>query len=456
MRTLSSHEEMRTAKISTLILKFAIPTTLGMLINALYNVIDRIFIGNHPDLGTLGLAGISVSFPIIMIFSSIALLFGVGGATVYSIALGEKRPEKAQRVLAISFMMSIVITLLLSFIIYTNLDTILVMLDVPANTIPYTKQYLEIVLLAMVFQSINMTGNNFIRADGSPKVAMLSLIIGAVTNIFLDYIFIYKFDMGMFGAGFATAIGLLLSTCWVLFYFTKGKSNLKLQFSKMKIKVDYLVEIFTTGLPTFIVYISGSIVQILLISTLTEHGGDLAVTTMGLVITLSNLLILPVLGISQGAIPIIAFNYGAKQYDRVKETLKIAIILGTIVSTSGFLATRLFAEEMVLLFSSDPDLLEMAAPFIKNWFITLPIFGLMLISSNFYQALKKVKAAILFSLIRQFILLLPLAIILANKFGITGISYANPISEIITTAMSVIYLRYTLKNMDQTFTNNIS
>lgn len=445
---MNQHEQMRSARILPLLVRYSIPTTIGMVINALYNVIDRIFIGNHPELGSLGLAAITVAFPIIMLFSAFAFMFGIGGATNYSISLGERNNSKSNLIVNNAFLLTISVTILLSIIVLLYLDNIINFLQIPTNVIPYTKQYLSVIVFAMVFQSINMTGNNLIRADGSPKVAMISFIIGGVTNVILDYVFIYIFDMGMVGAALATNIGLLLTSIWIIFYFTKGSSTIKLKYTKLKFYIVY--QIIATGLPTFIINISGSIVQIALISVLALYGGDLAVSAMGIVSTIAYFLLLPILGISHAAVPIIAFNFGAKQYDRVFQTLKLSIIIGSIISIFGFIITRLFTYQMIIVFNSNPDLVTIATPYIHNWFIAMPTFAVMLLTSNFFQAIKKVYAATFFSLLRQLVLLLPLAYYLAPIYGVDGISIANPIAEIITTILSLTYLLYTYKSITRT------
>lgn len=446
---MKDRELMGTAKISSLLLKFSLPATVGMLINALYNIVDRVFIGNSGDLGSNGLAGITIGFPIVMIIMAVALMCGVGGSTLFSINLGEKNYGRVRKIIGNSFSLAIITALICAIVIYIFIDPILIQFGASETVLPFAREYLQIILLGAVFQGINMTGNNLIRADGSPKIAMLSILLGAGVNIILDPIFIYVFRWGMTGAALATIIGQFCSTIWVLYYFTKGKGNYKLSFSTMTLEPKLALNIMITGLPSFFIQVSNSALNAILNATLIMYGGDISISAMGIVNSVQTLMLMPVIGINQGALPIIGFNYGANNLSRIKETIKIATIMATIITCLGFIVTRLFSQEIIMAFNQDPELVALGSKMLIYWFMCLPVVGLGMVGSNYFQAIGKVIPAIFLSLTRQIILLIPLIVILSSFIGLDGIIMAQPISDVISTILTVILLLISLKRLEK-------
>ncbi|MDL2211304.1 MATE family efflux transporter [Erysipelotrichaceae bacterium OttesenSCG-928-M19] len=446
---MKDRELMGTAKISSLLLKFALPATVGMLVNAIYNIVDRIFIGNADYLGSNGLAGVTIAFPIMMVIMAVALMCGVGGSTLFSINLGERKYDRVKRIIGNSFSLAILTTLTCAILIFIFIEPILINFGASETVLPYAKDYLQIILIGAIFQGINMTGNNLIRADGSPKIAMLSILLGAGVNIALDPIFIYILQWGMTGAALATIIGQFCSTIWVLNYFIRGKANFKLSLKDMIIIPSLGLKILTTGLPSFFIQVAGSVLNVVLNASLLAYGGDLAISAMGIVNSVQTLLLMPIIGLNQGALPIIGFNFGANNLSRVKETAKFATFSATVIAVIGFIIIRLFSAQIIMAFNQDPELVALGSKMLLAWFLCLPVIGIGMVLSNFFQAIGKVIPAIFLSLSRQIIILIPLILILSKNYGLDGLIYAAPISDVLSTTLTLIVFTITIKKLSK-------
>lgn len=442
-------DRLREDKITKLLISFSVPATVGMLVNALYNIIDRMYIGNSQDLGPLGLAGITISFPITLAMMALAMIFGIGGAAMFSIKLGENKPEQAEKYLGNAVTMIIgssAIFMLLSLIF---LGPILKLFGSSSHVLPYAMQYMRIVLWGTTFQSLSIGLNNFIRADGSPKIAMISMFLGAVFNIIFDPIFIYVFRWGMAGAAIATIGGQMLTVIWVMSYFTGNKCSSKLRLQNMKPEFHLVKMIMETGTPSFFRQIANSLLNVILNKGLIIYGGDIAVSGMGIINSIQTFMLMPILGITQGAQPIIGYNYGAKQIHRVKETLKWAIYIATIIVVVGWLITRIFPNALIRMFSSDLKLISFGKNAIKIWFLCLPVVGFQVVSASYFQAIGKARVATFLTISRQIIILIPAVIILPNIFGLNGILYGAPLADVVSSVITGIWLRVELKHLKQ-------
>lgn len=398
-------------KIGKLLLKFSIPAIVGMVVNAIYNIVDRIFIGNFVD--SLGLGGITIAFPIMIIIMAFGMLIGIGATSLISIRLGEGKREEAELILGNAMVLLIVISLTLSIFGLIFLDPILKLFGASPQILPYAKEYLSIILLGAVFQSIGFGMNNFIRADGSPKMAMATMLIGAILNTILDPIFIIVFNMGIKGAALATIISQAVSAAWVLNYFFSGKSSLVVKKENWKLKPHIVKNILAIGSAPFAMQVAASGITTLLNRSLITYGGDLAVSAYGAINSFSTILLMPIFGINQGSQPIIGYNYGAKNYDRVKKAFLLAITAATTITIIGFVVTRMFPSQLVALFNSkDKELVNIGANGMKIFFTMLPLIGFQIVSSNYFQATGKPKQAMLLSLSRQVLMLIPAIIIL--------------------------------------------
>lgn len=430
-----------------LLWKFSLPATVGMVINSIYNIIDRIYIGNSSDLGTLGLAGITIGFPIMMIMMAMALLVGVGGATLFSIRLGEDNPEAAEKILGNSFTLLLISATLFTLSGIIFLDPLLQLFGASAEVLPYAKEYMSIVLCGAVFQGISMGGNNFIRADGSPKIAMISMFLGAGFNIVFDPVFIYGFHWGMTGAALATVGGQILTTIWVMIYFRGKRSSRKLHFKNMRLDRKLSGLIMATGIPAFLTQLANSTLNIVLNKNLAIYGGDIAISGMGIINSLQTFMLMPIFGINQGAQPIIGFNYGAKKPQRVLSTLKGAIIAASVVSLFGYTLTRLFPVQLIAMFNRSSALMNFGSKALMIWFFCLPVVGFQVVSARYFQAIGKVRPAVFLTLTRQVIFLLPLLIVLPRFYGLNGILYTAPVADALSSVVTGIWMFVELKHL---------
>lgn len=445
----NKQERLGTKKVGALLAEFSIPATIGMLVNALYNIVDRMFIGNAKGLESLGLTALTISFPIMMIMMGIALTFGAGGAALFSIRLGERDKEGAAVILANAIAMIFITSFLFMVVALVNLEGLLRLFGASDESMPYAVEYMRIILYASVLQGPAVGMNHFMRADGSPKTAMLSMFIGAGFNIVFDYILIYLFDMGMTGAALATIGGQGLSALWGLSYFISKRSNIRLQFSKMKLKRSLIGRIIAAGLPSFTNQISGSILSLVLNKNLGIYGGDVAIGGIGAINSLQQLLVMPTIGISHGAQPIIGYNRGAGNYRRIKETLGKAILTATIISVLGFLAIRLFPETLIGFFGKKKEFRDFGTMAIGIWMFMLPVLGAQIIGSLYFQAVGRPRISLILTLSRQILVLLPMILILSRLFGLKGILYAAPVSDAISFTLTSSFLLIEIKRLNR-------
>lgn len=430
-------------RLSKLLIKFAVPAIIGMTINALYNVVDRIFIGNAPRLGANGIAGITICFPAMIIMMAIGILYGQGGATLFSISLGRGEIKKADKVLGNAFSLSIISSIVLMVIGLLFLDKLLVIFGASSAVFPYAKEYMSIILLGTLFQVISMCMNNFLRADGKPTLSMVTMFIGAGTNIVLDPILIYGLDMGMSGAALATITSQFISMVWSTYHFVSKKSVHRITLESMKLDKKIALNIVSFGMPGFLLQIANSVLNFILNTYLLRYGGDIAISGMGIVNSLQTLLILPMIGLMQGLQPIISFNYGAKKYDRVKKATNITMAVATIISVAGFLVSHLAPELLVSMFNRDEELMKFTVYALRSWLMMLPIVGFQIIGANFFQAIGKPKMAMVLTLLRQVIVLIPSIIIFSSIWGLNGIVHAAPFADFVSASVtSFFYLRF--------------
>ncbi len=440
--------KMEEKKILPLLLEFSIPAIIGMLVNAIYNIVDRIFIGNVPELGSLGLAGITVSYPVTLIVMAVSLMIGVGGATRFSISLGEKREDKAGQYMGNALALTMILGLLVMVTGNLFMEPLLKMLGASEAVYPYASSYLRIILYGCVFQCVAMAGNNFSRAQGNPKNAMISQLIGAGFNIVFDYILIIKMGMGMQGAALATIGGQLLSAIWQLAFLFGKRSVIRLNLELMKLKFAYSIEIIRTGIPVFLLQISNSLLNIILNAMLGKLGGDVALSTIGIVTSVQTLILMPITGIMQGQQPLISYNYGARNIPRIKETLKYSVIGASMIAMIGFIGVQFFPRNIVLLFNQESAVVAMGKDALRIWFIALPVIGMQIMCANFFQCIGMIKMASFLTLLRQIILLIPLMLILGNLFGLYGLFFSVPIADFLSFIITMLLNQLQLRKMN--------
>ena len=434
-------------KVSKLLLKFSIPAIVGMLVNALYNVVDRIFIGN--GVGPLGIAGITIGFPIMLVIMAFGMLIGIGANSLISIRLGEQKKKEAELILGNAMMLLIGAAMVISSIGLIFIEPLLRVFGASTAVLPYAKDYLSIILWGTVAQTLGFGMNNFIRAEGNPRIAMFTMLIGAILNTVLDPIFIFVFGWGIKGAAIATVLSQVVSAAWVLYHFLGGRSTLKVHAINLKLRLKIVVKIVTLGAAPFLMQLAASVLNAIMNKSLTIYGGDTAVSGMGIVMSITMLILMPIFGINQGAQPIIGYNYGARKYDRVKKALKLAVLAATTVASIGFLVTRVFPSQLVAMFNrTDENLLNFGTRAISVYLVFLPIIGFQIVSANYFQAVGKPKHASFLSLSRQVLILIPALLILPGFFGLDGLLMAGPTADMISSIVTGIFLFRELRQLD--------
>ncbi|MGI6097016.1 MAG: MATE family efflux transporter [Dethiobacteria bacterium] len=443
---MSSKNPLGEEKISRLLVEYSVPAIVGMVVNSLYNVVDRIFIGN--SVGPNGIGGITIGFPIMIILMSMGLLFGVGGATLFSIRLGEGKKKEAEHALGNAFVLLVITGVVFVILGQIFLKPLLVLFGASEAILPYSMEYMRIIFFGAVFQAVSMGMNNFVRADGSPRIAMLTMFLGAGLNTLLDPIFIYGLKMGMTGAALATVLAQGVSATWVVSYFLGQRSRNKLLAKYMKLKLYVVVKITSLGIPGFALQMVSSLLNVILNKSLLFYGGDIAVSGMGVVNSLMTLLFMPVIGIRQGVQPIISFNYGARKYERVKEATKLAIIAATVIVVTGYIITRLFPEQLIALFNRSPELLEFGSFVILTWLMCMPVVGFQIIGSSFFEAIGQSRTAMFLTLTRQVIFLIPALLIFSRLWGLKGLLHAAPFADSLSALLTGIWFLRSMKKLD--------
>ncbi|MDO5755504.1 MAG: MATE family efflux transporter [Tissierellia bacterium] len=436
-----------TTPVGKLLFSFSVPAIFGMLINALYNIVDRIFLG---QVGKLAIGGVFVTFPITLSILAFNMLIGLGGNSLSSIRLGQNRRKDAEVILGNAFTLLLLLAFVVMLILRCFLEPLLSFFGASQALLPYARDYAGIIILGIPLQSVSFGLNHFIRGEGNPKMAMSTMLIGAITNIILDYIFIVKFHMGVKGAAFATITGQGLSALWVLRYFYGTSSLLKLKLKNMALQREIVGEILALGIAPFSMQLVNSLVTTLLNRSLQFYGGDLAVTSMGVIHSISTFAFMPIFGLNQGSQPILGFNYGAKNYKRMKSALYYAISAATIYMALAQIIIFLFHRGLIGIFvPHGPDfqeILPIVKPGLLLWHATLPILGIQIIGSNYFQATGKPKIGTFLSLTRQLLILIPLIFLLPRFFGLSGIWYAVVTSDILSTLLTSVFL---LRNLRQ-------
>ncbi len=430
-------DRLGTEPILPLLVRFSVPAIVGMLVQALYNVVDRIFVGN--GVGPLGLAGLSLVFPIMLIQMACVMLVGLGATALISIRLGEGRREEAEKIMANALGLLVLIALAGTTAGVLFLEPLLRFLGASEAVLPYARDYLSIILYGAIFQAVSFGLNHMIRAQGSPTIAMATMLIGAISNTILDPIFIFIFGWGVKGAALATILAQALSMVWVLSYFLRGKSQLRLNWRAVpRLELSIVLQIASIGFAPFAMQLASSVQNFILNKSLIHHGGDLAVSAMSIVFSLNTLILMPIFGINQGAQPILGYNYGAKQYQRVRQTFLYAAAAATLIVNMGFLATRLFPAQLVALFGrQDAELMALGQRAMRTVMLCFPVVGLQIVGANFFQALGKPRKAALLSLSRQILMLIPLLVVLPRFWGLSGVFAAYPLADAGATAVTV-------------------
>ena len=432
-------KELAELSVPRLMLKFFVPAFIGVFINALYNIVDRVFIGQ--GVGSMALSGVSATFPVMLIVMGFGMLIGIGAGVLVSINLGKHNMHKAEKVLGSSFLLMLLVSVLITVIGMSIKGPMLRLFGATAETSRYANDYLNIILAGTVFQVVGFSLNNIIRAEGNARIAMFSMIISAGTNMILNPIFIFGFGWGVKGSALATVISMIVLTIWVLAHFRGRNSVVKLRLENIRFDRKILFEILAIGMAPFVMQIANSFVQGLINTKLIAFGGDLAVGAMGIVNSVATMIVMAIVAINMASQPIISFNYGANSFGRVKDTLRISIISATVIALLSFLLVETLPESIVRLFnSSDKGLMDFGREGLQMALMALPLVGFQVVAGNFFQSMGKARIAVLLTLLRQVIILIPLLFILPNFLDLHGIWLAMPISDTCSAVIVLFFL----------------
>lgn len=439
---------LETAPVGKLLWRLALPTVAAQIINMLYNIVDRIYIGHIPDIGAAALTGVGVCLPLIMIVSAFAALVGNGGAPRASIFMGKGDNESAERTLGNCFVAQLVISVLLTAVLLIWNEELLMAFGASENTIGYALDYMNIYALGTIFVQLTLGLNAFITAQGFTKTGMLSVLIGAVANIVLDPVFIFGFGMGVRGAALATVLSQALSCVWVVCFLLGRKTIWKLRTSCMRFRPKLLLPSLALGLSTFIMQASESIITVCFNASLQRYGGDIAVGAMTILSSVMQFAMLPMQGLGQGAQPIISYNYGAKNTQRVKKTFKLLLFSSLCYSVLLWACVQLFPRAFAAMFTSDEALLSFTAPALRIYTAVLCLFGIQTACQMTFTSLGRAKESIAVAVVRKFVLLLPLIYLLPAVLPMDdtmAVYTAEPVADLIAIVFTAVLFAFRFK-----------
>jgi len=432
-----------TEKIGKLIWEYSLPAIVGTVVMSLYNIVDRIFIGQ--GVGPLAISGLALTFPFMILLMAFGMLVGAGSAARISITLGEGNREKAEKILGNAFTLTLIISGTVVVLSYVFMSDLLRLFGGTEKTIQYAEAFMRIIIPGGIFSALSFGFNNIMRASGYPRKAMYTMIICAVLNAILDPIFIFWFHWGIQGAAIATNISYVVGTVWVLQHFMKKNSNLRFHRKNFRLKKDIVLSILSIGMSPFSMQLATSFVIVLVNSTLFRYGGDLAIGAFGIINSINTLVVMVIIGLNQGTQPIIGYNFGAKQYGRMFSTLKYAMIVASVLTTFGFVIGTYLPSLIASMFTTDIELQAIATRALRISVTMFPIIGSQIVITNFFQSIGKAKISIFLSLTRQFLFLVPCLLILPPIFGLTGAWSSMPVSDglsaIITTGTLLFFIR---------------
>lgn len=429
-----------TESIGKLLMQYAVPAIIAMTASSLYNMVDSIFIGH--GVGTMALSALALTFPLMNLGAAFGALVGVGAATLISVKLGQKDYDTAQRVLGNVFVLNILLGLAFTVIVFPFLNPILYFFGGSDETVEYARQFMEIILLGNVVTHLYLGLNAVLRASGHPKQAMYATIATVAINTILAPIFIFMFDWGIRGAAIATVSAQVIALLWQLKQFNNANELLHFRRGIFRLKRKIVFDSLAIGMSPFLMNLAACLIVILINQGLKKYGGDLAIGAFGIVNRLVLIVVMIVMGLNQGMQPIAGYNFGAKLYDRVNKVLKLTIIYATCVTTFGFLVGMLAPNLVVGIFTSDAELTELSATGLRITVMFFPIIGFQMVTSNFFQSIGMAGKAIFLSLTRQMLILLPCLLILPHFFGVAGVWYSMPVSDLLASLIALVMLVY--------------
>lgn len=444
----SKDTRLGTERLGKLVFTLALPSMVAQIVNVLYNIIDRIYIGHISGTGNIALTGVGVTLPLIMIITAFSSFVGMGGAPLAAIKLGAKDKEGAEKIMGSSMAMLILFAVVLTILFMIFKEPLLYMFGASENSIIYANSYISIYLCGTFFVMMSLGLNPYISCQGNALIAMLSVMIGAVSNIILDPILIFGFGMGVKGAALATIISQGLSAVWVVSFLRSKKSVIKIKKKNVKVDKKISFAIISLGISPFIMQSTESLVAIVLNSGLQKYGGDIYVGSMTIMMSVLQLIVTPINGFTQGVQPIISYNFGAGNNERVKGTFKILLCTSTLISLTACVSSIVFPEMFVRMFNNDAELISLASKMMPIFLCGMSIFGIQLACQSTFLGLGQAKISLGLALLRKVILLVPLAIILPMIFKTPeSIYFAEPISDVIASLTTLTIFIFTIKKI---------
>lgn len=438
--------KLKTEPIPKLLFEYSIPAIIGLIIYGLYNSLDRIFIGNISEVGQLALTGLGVTAPVLLTILAFGNMLAIGGATSVSIKQGNGDEESARHIVANVLFMTIVIGISISIIGLTFCDDILLMLGASDESLPFARDYVQIIFIGTTFNLFGTVFNYIIRGDGNPKLSAIIMVLGYIINIALDLLFIFTFDLGIRGASLAMVTSQIIRTCIGLHYYLSGKSNIKVDIKNIKIKWQYMKSIITIGIAPFAMQLATSFAQIVANNMCKLYGGDLAISAMVTINTVVIMFGMPLAGIAAGSQPIVGYNFGAKLYHRAEATLKYSMISGGIILVIGWVIVMTFPTAIVQIFNKDAELVALASDGLRKYLSTVPLICITYLGANYIQSTGKALHSFFLSLLHQLLFLSPLFWLLPQFFGLNGIWFALPVADICSCIITIIVLYFAIKS----------
>ncbi len=442
-----SEERMATDGIWGLMFRMAFPAIIAQVINILYNIVDRMYIGHIPGAGSTALTGVGVTFAIVTFVSAFSAFVGSGGAPLAAISMGKGDKKNAERILGNGVCLLIIFTLIIMAFFYSFEKPFMYMFGASDATYPYASEYIKIYLAGTIFVELALGLNPYIICQGKSKTAMLSVLIGAVINIALDPLFIFVFDMGVKGAALATVISQFFSAVWVVAFLWGKKSSLRIKPHYIRLKLDVTKQIFALGLSPFIMSATECLISLVLNRGLQKYGGDIYVGTLTIMQSVMMLIFAPVQGFTQGVQPILSYNFGAGLFERVKKTYKRLIGLSFSFTSVLTLTTMLFPSFYASMFTEDDKVIGLVAECMPVFMAGMLVFGIQSGIQPTFISMGQAKLSIFIAVLRKLILLIPLAIILPHFFGVMGIYYAEPISDVLSASTATVLFALNIKKM---------
>lgn len=447
MQSVKDNDFLGRDPLGGLLFKLALPTITAQLINMLYNVVDRVYIGHMEDIGDLALTGVGVCMPLIMIISAFAALVAGGGAPRASIFMGQGDKESAERTMGSCFSLQCILSVALTVIMLIFHRPLLLAFGASENTIKYAADYMQIYSIGTIFVQLTLGMNAYITAQGFAKMGMITVVIGALANIILDPLFIFGLDMGVRGAALATVISQAISCIWVILFLASKRSILRLKLSTLKIDMKMVLPCIALGSAHFIMQASESVISVCFNSSLLGYGGDIAVGAMTILTSVMQFAMLPLQGIAQGAQPILSYNYGARNGARVKRTFKLLLVSCLVYSVTLWAAVMIFPRAFVSIFTPDAQLIDFTAKALRIYFCGMLLFGIQIACQMTFVSLGNAPSSVIVAVVRKFVLLLPLIYIVPTLVSdrTLGVYMAEPIADVIAVTFTAILFTFQFK-----------